>query len=184
MAKKNRPLPKSKARATKADVKKNTSRKVKNKNAANIKVKSEPTDSTQAEDTTTQVQESAQPAAPVTEAPKAPEVHPEETPAADTRTRKAHVPECKCSVCKRKREKAERETTARQEIITAEKQNIINEYLQNLPNDQVMIILEPETIKAIESKWTDVKEKFAAPTLIETGNKLVNAALKFYLNSI
>jgi hypothetical protein len=100
------------------------------------------------------------------------------------RTRKAHAEDCMCSVCKRKRGKAERAETSKEEMKAVVKEEIIKEYIASLPKNETRVLFEQDTITAIENKWTVIKERHPAETNAERGNKLMNHAIKFYLNTI
>lgn len=71
--------------------------------------------------------------------------------------------------------------TPTREITAEEKEAIIKEYLENLPNDRAIVVFEKSAIDALGENFNRLKEKYPdCETADKLGTKMVNECVSKY----
>ncbi len=83
---------------------------------------------------------------------------------------------CNCIVCRR--------TGLKKIKDLSERASIINEYVENLPDDKVLFTINDEIAEAIMAKLPQLKERFPGDNVRTFMNDLINTSLTTYLNAL
>ncbi len=93
------------------------------------------------------------------------------------KVKRPHGELCKCVSCSYKRLK---------ENIAApiNKEEIIKEYIDNLPNDEILFVLSEKNLDAVISKLEILKQKFPVSNYREFINEVINESISFYTSTL
>jgi len=91
------------------------------------------------------------------------------------KTKRPHSENCKCVSCTYKK-------TGQTNILT--KEEIIKEYIDSLPADEIIFVLTPENLDVIFSKLQVLKEKFPTTNYRDFINKIINYSIENFLTAI